>query len=76
MFAEKSMTMEVIHKICSDVKNRSDLNIAGQDSLLLTYFRNHGGAKKGRRKTKKEAKPSKFMTVDYDALINHLNNYE
>lgn len=78
MFAEKSMTTEVIHKICSDVKKRSDLNIAGQDSLLLTYFRNYKGSKKGGRKGRKKADALsvEFASIDYGSMIEELNDYE
>ena len=78
MFAEKQMDATTINRICSEVKSRPDLNTAGQDSLLLTYFRNHKGGKKGSRKSRKktETLSVEFNSIDYGAMIEGLNDYE
>ena len=78
MFTEKQMDGTAIDRICSEVKSRPDLNMAGQDSLLLTYFRNYKGAKKGTRKPRKKAETlsDEFTSIDYGAMIEGLNDYE
>ena len=78
MFIDRQMDATAIENICLELKSRPDLNTSGQDSLLLTYFRNYKGSKKGGRKGRKKADALsvEFASIDYGSMIEELNDYE